>query len=189
MSYRLEVLISGFGGQGVVRLGQILANASVNEGLYTTMLISHGTETRGGYVRAQVVISDEPVDSPGCENPDYLVALSKAAYSHFKGLVSQGTLIYEPYYVEVDKSLKCRQVPLEAREIAIKELGREVYANMIALGYLAYLMKDTLSKENTLNVMLQKIPKMLEENKKAFELGYDLAAKNSARQTASSASA
>jgi len=56
MSKRTEVLVSGFGGQGVVRIGQILGVSSVLEGLFTTMLVSHGTETRGGYVRTQIVI-------------------------------------------------------------------------------------------------------------------------------------
>ena len=185
MSYRLEVLISGFGGQGVVRLGQILANASVNEGLYTTMLVSHGTETRGGYVRAQVVISDEPVDSPSCENPDFLVAMSKAAYDKFKPLVSDGIIIYEPYYIDVDESLSCRQIPLSARDMAVNELGREVYANVIVLGFLANLMTATLNKENILKVMLEKIPKLHEENKQAFEMGYALAAAGSPEPAAS----
>lgn len=175
MGKRMEVLISGFGGQGVVRLGQILAQASVNENLFTTMLVSHGTETRGGYVRAQVVISDEPVDSPVCENLDFLVAMSKAAYNKFNPLVNHGAIIYEPYYVEVDKSLPCRQFSLDAREIALKELGREIYANVIMLGYLTRLLDGTLSKEEILKVMLQKIPKFHEENKKAFELGYQRA--------------
>jgi 2-oxoglutarate ferredoxin oxidoreductase subunit gamma len=180
MSYRLEVLISGVGGQGVVRLGQILANASVNEGLYTTMLVSHGTETRGGYVRAQVVISDEPVDSPSCENPDFLVAMSKATYDKFKTLVGDGVIIYEPYYIDIDESLACRQISLSARDMAVKELGREVYANVIVLGFLANLMATTLNKENILKVMLEKIPKLHEENKKAFDIGYSLAVTGSA---------
>ncbi|MHB8917146.1 MAG: 2-oxoacid:acceptor oxidoreductase family protein [Desulfocucumaceae bacterium] len=174
MGKRIEVLISGFGGQGVVRLGQILAQVSVNEGLYTTMLVSHGTETRGGYVRAQVVISDEPVDSPVCEDPDFLVALSKAAYNKFKPLVSEGTIIYEPYYVEVDSSLKCRQTAVTARDLAFNQLGREIYANVIVLGYLTKMLEGTLSKDEVLKVMLEKIPKFHEENKKAFELGYGL---------------
>ncbi|MHB8918242.1 MAG: 2-oxoacid:acceptor oxidoreductase family protein [Desulfocucumaceae bacterium] len=175
MGKRIEVLISGFGGQGVVRLGQILAQVSVNEGLYTTMLVSHGTETRGGYVRAQVVISDEPVDSPVCEDPDFLVALSKAAYNKFNPLVSQGAIIYEPYYVEVDGGLKCKQVPVPARDTAVNELGREIYSNVIVLGYLTRLLEGTLSKEEILRVMLEKIPKFHDENKKAFEMGYSMA--------------
>ncbi|KJR96130.1 MAG: 2-oxoglutarate ferredoxin oxidoreductase subunit gamma [Peptococcaceae bacterium BRH_c4a] len=177
MGKRLEVLISGFGGQGVVRLGQILAQTSVNEGLYTTMLVSHGTETRGGYVRAQVVISDEPVDSPGCENPDFLVALSKAAYNKFNPLVSHGTIIYEPYYVEVDNGLQCSQVAVGARDMAVNDLGREIYANVIVLGYLTRLLEGTLKKDEILKVMLEKIPKYQDENKKAFEMGYSLAGK------------
>ncbi|GBF33312.1 2-oxoglutarate oxidoreductase gamma subunit [Desulfocucumis palustris] len=175
MGKRIEVLISGFGGQGVVRLGQILAQVSVDENLYTTMLVSHGTETRGGYVRTQVVISDAPVDSPVCEDPDFLVAMSKAAYNKFKPLVSQGVIIYEPYYVEQDHGLHCRQISVNAREMAINELGREIYANVVVLGYLTRLLDGTLSKDQVLKVMLQKIPKFHEENKKAFELGYSLA--------------
>lgn len=178
MSYRLEVLVSGFGGQGVVRLGQILANASVNQGLYTTMLVSHGTETRGGYVRAQVVISDEPVDSPVCEKPDFLVALSKVAYNKFKHLVGEGVIVYEPYYVDEDKGLTCQQIAVSARDLAIKELGKEIYANVIDLGFLTRLMERVLSKENTVKVMLERIPKLQEENRKAFEIGYCLAATN-----------
>ena len=54
---RTEILISGFGGQGVVRMGQILGLCAINQGHRVTMLKSHGTETRGGYVRAQIVIS------------------------------------------------------------------------------------------------------------------------------------
>lgn len=175
MAKRIEVLISGFGGQGVVRLGQILAQVSVNEGLYTTMLVSHGTETRGGYVRSQVVISDEPVDSPACEDPDFLVALSKAAYNKFNPLVGDGMIIYEPYYVEVDNSLKCRQVAVPARDTAVNDLGREIYANVIVLGYLTKLLEGILSKDAIMKVMLEKIPKFHEENKKAFEMGYQMA--------------
>ena len=65
---RTEILISGFGGQGVIRMGQILGLAAIKQGHRVTMLKSHGTETRGGYVRAQLVISPDYVDSPVVEN-------------------------------------------------------------------------------------------------------------------------
>ena len=61
---RTEILISGFGGQGVIRMGQILGLCAIKQGHRVTMLKSHGTETRGGYVRAQLVIAPEYVDSP-----------------------------------------------------------------------------------------------------------------------------
>jgi hypothetical protein len=76
MSDRIEIVASGFGGQGVVRLGQILGEAAVKQGLHVTMLKSHGTEMRGGYVRSQVVLSKDLIDSPMCETPDYFIALS-----------------------------------------------------------------------------------------------------------------
>src|SRR5665647_414016 len=99
MSKRTEVLVSGFGGQGVVRIGQILGVSSVLEGLFTTMLVSHGTETRGGYVRTQIVISDELVDSPVVEEPTIFCALSKAAYNKFYKMVDTGIIIYDPAYI------------------------------------------------------------------------------------------
>ena len=77
MSKRIEFLCSGFGGQGVVRVGQIIGDAAVQAGLHATMLISHGTETRGGYVRSQVIISEEPIASPVVETPTCFVALSQ----------------------------------------------------------------------------------------------------------------
>ena len=64
MKDRIEILASGFGGQGVVRLGQIVGTAAVHQGFRVTMLKSHGTEQRGGYVRTQLVISKEEIDSP-----------------------------------------------------------------------------------------------------------------------------
>ena len=59
MKERIEIVASGFGGQGVVRLGQTLGETAVKQGLRVTMLKSHGTEMRGGYVRSQVVLSEK----------------------------------------------------------------------------------------------------------------------------------
>ena len=89
MKDRIEIVASGFGGQGVVRLGQILGEAAVKQGLHVTMLKSHGTEMRGGYVRSQVVFSPKIIDSPMCESPDYFVALSVAAYNRFKDTLDE----------------------------------------------------------------------------------------------------
>lgn len=174
MGKRKEILISGFGGQGVVRIGQILSLASVYQGAYTTMLISHGTETRGGYVRSQVVISDVPVDSPIVENPDYFCALSKAAYNKFSSLVKNGTIIYDPGYVELNNNLTVKHLSINARELATNELGKELFANVIILGVLSKLMSDILDKENILKAMLERISRFQEENRRAFEMGYNL---------------
>ena len=175
MKERTEILASGFGGQGVVRLGQILGLAGVNQNYRVTMLKSHGTEQRGGYVRAQVVLSTEPIDSPLVEDPDYFCALSSAAYKSFAGLVADGIIFYDPSSAEIDDE-RAKKIPhfkVTARDTAIEKLGKPIFANIIMLGAMARKIK-MLDKENVLSTMLSIIPKFKEENKKAFEIGYNL---------------
>ncbi len=172
---RLEIVASGFGGQGVVRLGQVLGEAAVEEGLRVTMLKSHGTEMRGGYVRAQVVLSPDTIDSPMCESPDFFVALSSAAYNRFKDTVPDyGVILYDPAFVEeIDESLACTQKELPAKTLAMDHFGRAIFSNSIALGAMAKLLEGDLKKEIVLHSLLEVIPKFHEENKEAFQVGYD----------------
>ena len=169
---RTEILVSGFGGQGVVLLGQILSTAAVYEELFTTMLISHGTETRGGYVRSQIVLSGSPIDSPVVETPDYFCAMSKSAYTKFGSLVQHGTIIFDPGYIEPIQGTGVQHSPLPARDIAVKELGREIFANIIFLGRLGQQLQGAISKESFLKALAARIPKLIEQNSRAFELGY-----------------
>ncbi len=175
MKDRLEIVASGFGGQGVVRLGQVLGEAAVKEGLRVTMLKSHGTEMRGGYVRSQVVLSKNPIDSPMCENPDYFIALSSAAYNRFKDTVPDyGLILYDPAFVEeIDPSLPCRQKELPAKQLAVDNFGRAIFSNTIALGAMARLLEGGLKKQTILESILDIIPKFHQENKRAFQVGYD----------------
>lgn len=176
MKDRIELVASGFGGQGVVRLGQILGEAGVKQGLRVTMLKSHGTEMRGGYVRSQVVLAKEVVDSPMCECPDYLVALSSAAYNRFKQTVPDyGLIIYDPAFVEeVDDQLQCAQQALPAKQLAMDNFGKPLFSNSVVLGAIAKLLEEegAVKKEVLLDSLLSIIPKFKEENKQAFELGY-----------------
>ncbi len=172
MKDRIEILASGFGGQGVVRLGQIVGAAAVNQGLRVTMLKSHGTEQRGGYVRTQLVLSSDEIDSPLVESPDYFVAMSSAAYKQFGPLMTDGVILYDPDMVAIDRSKPVSQVAVPAQSIAVDKLGRPIYANTIMLGALTGAMAGFMDKENMLATMLKIIPKFKQENEKAFELGY-----------------
>ena len=176
MKDRIEVVASGFGGQGVVRLGQILGQAAVKQGLHVTMLKSHGTEMRGGYVRSQVVMSPKTIDSPMCETPDYLVALSSAAYSRFKDSVpADGVIIYDPGFVEtVDPSAACTHRAVPAKEMSVARFGRPMFANTIILGALAKSLHGLLDQQTVLDSILEVIPKFHEENKEAFRQGFAL---------------
>lgn len=178
MSDRIEIVASGFGGQGVVRLGQILGEAAVKQGLHVTMLKSHGTEMRGGYVRSQVVLSKDLIDSPMCETPDYFIALSLAAYNRFKNTVpDNGLIIYDPAFVEqIDDTLPCKQKPLPAKQLAMDNFGKPIFSNSIALGAMAKLLEKDLDKNLVLESILGIIPKSREENRKAFEIGFEYVA-------------
>ncbi len=178
MSKRTEIIASGFGGQGVVRLGQILGEAAVKQGYRVTMLKSHGTEMRGGYVRSQIVFSKEAIDSPMVESPDYFVALSLAAYKAFKHLVKGGIILYDPaFVVEIDESLECIQEPVPAKDVSVENFGKPVFANTIMLGVLSSVIEE-LDPAIVLQSILQIIPKYQDQNRKAFAIGQELLRKN-----------
>lgn len=174
MKERIEIVASGFGGQGVVRLGQIVGETAVKQGLHVTMLKSHGTEMRGGYVRSQVVISKEIIDSPMCESPDYFVALSSAAYKRFKDTVPEdGIIIYDPAFVEeIDESLQCTQKAFPAKDLSIEHFDNALFANTLVLGVMARIIEG-LNKDTVLESILAIIPKFHDRNRKAFQIGYD----------------
>jgi len=172
MKERIELLASGFGGQGVVRLGQIVGTPAVNQGFRVTMLKSHGTEQRGGYVRTQLVLSKEEIDSPLVEEPDFFCSFSSAAYKQFGHMMKDGVVLYDPAMVEIDEDKPFKQFPVPAKDTAIEKLGRPIYANIIMLGALAKAAGEVLDKENLLETMLGIIPKFHDENRNAFELGF-----------------
>jgi 2-oxoglutarate ferredoxin oxidoreductase subunit gamma len=174
MKERIEFVASGFGGQGVVRLGQIVGETGVKQGLRVTMLKSHGTEMRGGYVRSQVVLSKNVIDSPMCESPDYFIALSSAAYEKFKDTVpDNGIIIYDPAFVEnIDEGLKCDQKAFPAKELSVENFNNPLFANTLVLGVIAKLV-DILDKDVVVESLLEIIPKYHDRNRKAFQIGFD----------------
>ena len=174
MKNRIEIVASGFGGQGVVRLGQIIGEAGVKQGLHVTMLKSHGTEMRGGYVRSQVVMSKNIIDSPMCESPDYFIALSKGAYDRFKDTVpDHGLITYDPAFVEeIDEGLPCTQKAFPAKDLSMEHFNNPLFANTLVLGHIAKLIDD-LDKDVVLESVLMVIPKFHDRNRQAFEIGYN----------------
>ena len=186
---RTEILISGFGGQGVIRMGQILGLCAINQGHRVTMLKSHGTETRGGYVRAQLVISPEYVDSPVVEHADVFVAFSQPAYKKFYALCD-GTVMYDPEMVEdvrhetapagreaapaTGDTRPARHVAVPATQLSKERFSNQLFANMIMLGALTRVA--ALDYAAMRRAMLAVIPRFHEQNLAALELGYSLPA-------------
>jgi 2-oxoglutarate ferredoxin oxidoreductase subunit gamma len=171
---RREILISGFGGQGVVLAGRILGYAAVLAGQKATMLVSHGTETRGGYVRSQVVVASQDIDSPLVEKPDFFAALSQAAYQRFIPLVTAGLTLYDPALVTPGEPITSRHQPVPARELAEAKTGSVLAANMVFLGVILAGL-PTISREAGKQAVREIVRRQVEKNILALEAGYALA--------------
>ena len=132
-----SIIISGFGGQGALFAGQLLAYAGMDEGRYVTWIPSYGPEMRGGTAHCIVIISDEPIGAPTVARPDIAVAFNLPSYDKYEPLVAPGGLLV------VNSSLVERQssradidvVYVPANAIA-EEWGTSKMLNMAAVGAL-----------------------------------------------------
>jgi len=172
---RLEVRVAGFGGQGIIRAGLILAMAaSLFENKNAVQTQSYGPESRGGSCKSEVVISDEEIDFPKALEPDVLLVMSQAAYTHYVDTVkSGGTLILDPYMIPQQKEKPSIQVyPVPATKMA-EEMGKTIFANVIMLGALT-AVTNLVSGEAMKKAILSNIPKGTEKlNLEAYEKGYE----------------
>ena len=170
-----EIIIAGFGGQGVMSMGQLLAYAGMLEGKYVSWLPSYGPEQRGGTANCSVVISDEPVGSPVVSRPSAAIILNNPSFDKFEPQIrSGGLLILNSSLVTQKTTRKDRKViEVKATDLA-NELGNTQVANMILLGtYLANTrFISFLSVVHSLNKVLSpKKSHLIELNSKALEKG------------------
>ncbi|MCK5860855.1 MAG: 2-oxoacid:acceptor oxidoreductase family protein [Candidatus Hydrogenedentes bacterium] len=138
---RTELLLAGFGGQGVLFVGDLVTRSAMAQGLHTTYMPTYGVAMRGGTANCVVIMSDEPIGSPVMDEPDAAVILNQQSFDKFqpslkKGglIVTNSTLVSKDTFTRSDT---LRLVMVDATKIARKITGREQAANMAALG--AYL--------------------------------------------------
>ncbi len=170
---REEVIIGGFGGQGIILAGYIVGQAaSIYDRKQATFTQSYGPEARGGACRAQVVISDSEISYPYIDNPSVLAVMSQEAYTQYSPEMRKGTLLLvDEDLVKPRKSKDNRILAIPATRIA-QELGRRAVANIVMLGFLTAVAK-VVSTEAMKKAVLGSVPKGTEElNMKAFERGY-----------------
>ena len=174
---RYEIRLGGSGGQGIITAARVFAEA-INEHTkkYVCQSQSYGPEARGGASKAEIIVSNEPIDYPRATNPDVLLAMNQAACdAYFSDLRSDGVLIVDSTLVEQVPTSRSIGIPFT--EIARKEVGRDLAANMVALGALTYLTK-IVSVQGTEKTLLQKVPKgTIEMNRNAFRAGVNAAKK------------
>lgn len=129
-----EVQFAGFGGQGIMLMGQIMAEAAMQQGHEVVWIPSYGPEMRGGTAYCTVVISDRPIGSPIIRNPKHLVAMNRPSLEKFAPTVkSGGTIFINSSIISIDagrNDVDVVKVPII--EIA-RELGNVRTANIIAL--------------------------------------------------------
>ncbi|MDE5918808.1 MAG: 2-oxoacid:acceptor oxidoreductase family protein [Duncaniella sp.] len=132
-----EIIIAGFGGQGVLSMGKILAYAGLMGGLEVTWMPSYGPEQRGGTANVTVILSDSPISRPVLNSYDTAVILNQQSLDKFQSKVKPGgTLIYDPYSIHHAPSrTDIKVVPVNAME-ATFELGSSKTYNMVLLGAL-----------------------------------------------------
>jgi 2-oxoglutarate ferredoxin oxidoreductase subunit gamma len=139
------VRFAGFGGQGVVMSSVIIGQAAAYDGKQAVQNQAYGSESRGGECIGDVIISDEEIYELEPESQDVLVAMTQPAYEKFvRRLRSNGTLIYDQDLVVPDSSIEPAGIGkygLRATDIAFKQLGRKIVANMIMLGYMNALLR------------------------------------------------
>ncbi len=172
-----QFLLSGFGGQGILFSGKVLAYKGLTEDKNVSWLPSYGPEMRGGTASCSVIISDQQVGSPIVSNPDILVAMNLPSLDRFEDAVVPGGMIFYDSSL-VERSVKRSDVtaiPVPATRMA-GENGFASLANMILIGKILKVLgeyDEEVVTETLKKVIPPKKAEMLEVNKKALKLGAD----------------
>lgn len=172
-----SIVISGFGGQGVLFTGQLLAYAGMDNDKHVTWIPSYGPEMRGGTANCTVIVSDDPVGAPLVAEPDVAVVLNLPSFEKYEGLVKPGGLLVINSSI-VDAKAERKDidvVAVPANQIA-EELGSVKMMNMAALGALLakrpFLTLPQLKQALDDHLPARKA-NLLEANKLVLQKGYD----------------
>jgi 2-oxoglutarate ferredoxin oxidoreductase subunit gamma len=172
---RYEIRLTGSGGQGLIVAGIILAEAAgIYDGKFVCQTQSYGPEARGGASKAEVVISDEPIDYPKAVKPDLLLAMNQTSCDiYFFDLKPAGILIVDSTFVKQIPTSRAVQIPFT--QIAREKLKHEMVSNVVALGALATLT-GVVSLKSLEAAVLARVPAGTEGlNTKALEAGIEAA--------------
>ena len=170
-----QVVICGYGGQGIVLAGTILGQAAFNDGKWVGGTNSYGAAARGGTCRADLVISDQPISYPYVIEADIMVAMFQTAYDKYIGQVREGGIVvYDDHFVSPGKVDSLKQVPVSATRTAIEELKNEIVANMVMLGA-AVEITGLVTKDALRSAIAETVAERLRElDLKAVAAGFRL---------------
>lgn len=173
-----EIIIAGFGGQGVLSMGKILAYAGLMDDMEVTWMPSYGPEQRGGTANVTVILSDSPISSPVLTSYDTAVILNQQSLDKFESKVKPGgTLIYDPYSIHHKPTrADIKIVSVDAMEATFKLSSSKSY-NMVLLGALLK-ERGLVSVDAVMRGLKKTLPErhhhLLPVNKEAIMIGLDL---------------
>ena len=171
-----QILVAGFGGQGILFAGKFLAYVGMSSGQEVSWLPSYGPEMRGGTANCSVVLSDKRIGSPVVDTPDILICMNRPSLDKFEDAIPGGGMLF------CDSSLVDRETTrgdisahnIPATRIA-SDSGMPKLANIIMLGYIMQKtgMCDLAAATSVMEKIVPKSkPELLEANLKALEIGY-----------------
>ena len=173
-----SVIIAGFGGQGIIQLGRVLAQCGMLAGLQVTCIASYGAEVRGGTANSTVIFSDEEIGSPVVTRTEGLIAMNGPSFLRFAPTVKQGgAVLANTALIDIQPASKpdnFKLIGIAAGQIA-ESLGQIKAANMVALG--AFTAVTSLfsldSARQAIREVFSSLPaKLIELNLNALEQGY-----------------
>ncbi len=170
-----EMIFAGFGGQGVMLMGQILAYAGMMEGQQVSWFPAYGPEMRGGTANCSVIIGDEPVGTPIVTDPAVVVAMNLPSLDKFEPhLAAGGTLLINSSLIERAAQRTDVKVLLVPCNDIAKELGNPKVANMVMVGAIV-AASGVVKIESVLQVLAKKIfknkPEVMKLNEQAIRRG------------------
>lgn len=173
-----EIIISGFGGQGVLSMGKILAYAGIMEGKEVSWMPSYGPEQRGGTANVTVIISDQRIASPIISQYDTAIVLNQPSLERFEPLVKPGgTLIYDPYSILQEPSRKDINIySIDAMMESARMQNSKVF-NMLLLGGLLKV-RPIVTVENVVKGLRKALPPrhhaLIPQNEAAIRRGMEI---------------
>ncbi len=173
MDSHFEIRLSGSGGQGLILSSIILAEAATFEGKYVTQSQSYGPEARGGASRAEVIISDMPIDYPLVREADILLALTESALEKYRYSIKDSGLILYDNSIN-GKIFRAHYYSYPIMETAYRQIRNPITANMVSLGVISRC-NIPVNPETIKKYILARVPKNTSEiNIKAFSYGQSL---------------
>jgi 2-oxoglutarate ferredoxin oxidoreductase subunit gamma len=170
---RCEIRLAGSGGQGLLLAGRVLAEAAaVHDGKNATQSQSYGPEARGGASRSEVIISDADIDYPKVRHIDFLLAMTQESCTKYHhDLKDDGILLVDSEFVSNIPEGKFKVYRAPITQIATKEVGRPVVANIVALGLITEL-SGIVTEPSMEKAIRSRVPKGTEDlNLNAFQAG------------------